>query len=138
MAQYNHESVLWNPENVMPSHDDIRPFRDLPTEAHERLRKKSKVLMGNRDRLEVAVAVAVSEDGVVNATDISQQLGMANNRVRANLLAFAEVELLDDAPLSQSGRRWFIRRSNPFWSLCLELYAAWAAESVNRRPVNDQ
>jgi hypothetical protein len=122
----------------MPPQHDIRLSRDLTTESHERLREKSKVLMGNRDRLEVAVAVAVSEDGVVNATDISQQLGMANNRVRANLLAFAEVELLDQAPLPQSGRRWFVRRSDPFWSLCVELYEAWTAESVNRRPVNDQ
>jgi hypothetical protein len=116
---------------------DIHPFRDLPAPAYEGLREKSKVLMGNRDRLEIAVAIAVSEDGVVNATDISRQLGIAPNRVRANLLAFAHVGLLDQPP-PQSGRRWFIRRSSTFWSLCLDLYQAWCPERDVLRPVDDQ
>jgi hypothetical protein len=111
----------------MGPQDEIHPSRDLPAEAYERLRERSKVLMGNRDRLEIAVAIAVSEDRAVNATDISRQLGIAPNRVRANLLAFAHVGLLDQLP-PQSGRRWFIRRSNTFWSLCLDLYQAWCAE----------
>jgi hypothetical protein len=117
---------------TMPQRHDTHPSQNLPAEARERLREKSKLLLGNRDRLEVAVAVAAS-DGIVNATDISRQLDMANNRVRANLLAFAEAGLLDEPPPSHSGRRWFIRRSTPFWSLCLELYDDWAHEGLVER-----
>jgi hypothetical protein len=115
--------------NLMPPTPDIPPS-GLSSEDRERLRERSKLLMGNRDRLEVAVAVAASQDGWVNATDISWELGMANNRVRANLLTFVAGELLDTAPVPRSGRRWFIRRPSPFWSLCTELYRDWAAESV--------
>lgn len=99
---------------------------ELPQEARERLRVRSKTLLGNRDRLEIAVAIALSRDGLVNATDLSDQLGMANNRVRANLLAFAEADLLEALPRSDGhGRRWFMRASSPFWDMCISLYSSW-------------
>jgi hypothetical protein len=99
---------------------------DLPRAIREQLRASSKTLLGNRDRLEVAVAIAFSPDGIVNAADLSEQLQMANNRVRANLLAFAEAGLLEALPRAAgSGRRWFTRTSSPFWVMCMDLYNDW-------------
>lgn len=42
----------------------------------------SKLLLGNQDRLEVGEAIARSEDGLVNATDLGLELGIAQPRVR--------------------------------------------------------
>jgi hypothetical protein len=90
------------------------------------VRAKSKALFGNRDRLEVAVAIAKSEDGVVNATDLSFELGMVNSRVRAQLLAFAEVGLLvlGTTP-AENGKRWYVRQQSSFWATCIEMTSTW-------------
>jgi hypothetical protein len=112
------------------SDNDLPPTPwDLPGEARERLRARSKTVLGNRDRLEVAVAIGFSPDGIVNAADLSEQLQMANNRVRANLLALVEVGLLETLPRpASSGRRWFRRSSSPFWAMCMSLYDDWTRD----------
>jgi len=93
----------------------------------ERLREKSKCLLGNRDRLEVAVAIARSPDPAVNATDLSADLDMANTRVRAQLIVFLEAGLLIDAP-PQDLKRWYLRRDSPFWEACLDLFDDWISQ----------
>jgi hypothetical protein len=95
----------------------------------EFLRKKSKALFGNRDRLEVATEVARSESAAVNAADLSYALRLPNNRVRAQLIALASVGLLEAMPHDgTTGRVWFIRRQSQFWSACVELTDAWERE----------
>jgi len=96
----------------------------LPDQAREQIRKRSKTLFGNRDTLEVAVAVASSSDGVVNATDIGFDLRLAPNRVRAQLASFVDLGYMMDSG-TKDGRRWFVRLDSRFWSMCLELYADW-------------
>jgi hypothetical protein len=92
----------------------------------ERLRMRSKVLFGNMDRLVVAVAIAESPDGLVNATDLGWQLGLANNRVRAQLVAFADAGLLRAPPDGGGGKRWYVRLESPFWSACRHLASTWS------------
>jgi hypothetical protein len=92
------------------------------------LRSRSKALFGNMDRLVVAAAVAGSPDGVVNATDLSWQLRLANNRVRAQLLAFAEVGLLRAPPDTDGRKRWFVRIDDPFWDACRDLVLRWGKQ----------
>jgi hypothetical protein len=94
------------------------------TAARERIRAHSKTLFGNRDTLEVAVAVARSEDGCVNATDIGIQLTLAPNRVRAQLTSFVELGYMSDTG-TVGGKRWFLRRDDRFWTMCVELYEDW-------------
>ena len=93
-------------------------------EQRARLRRLSKMLLGNMDRLEVGVAVARSEDGLVNATDLQEDLGIAQSRVRNQLVAFAEAELLTALPRS-AGKQWYQRREARFWEVCLLLYGDW-------------
>jgi len=100
----------------------MAPISSLPRETREGLRVYSKLLFGNRDRLDVAVAVAQAADRVVNATDIGFELRLAPNRVRAQLEAFAALGYLTDSSPGFGGKRWFIRGESPFWSLCLALY----------------
>jgi len=101
----------------------------LDARVRERIRRRSKAMFGNLDRLEVAVAIALSEDGLVNATDLSWELRIANNRVRAQLLALAELGLLRPSPGDTAGKRHYLRLENPLWQTCLDLYRDWTAES---------
>jgi hypothetical protein len=72
------------------------------------------------------VAVASSPDGLVNATDLSWELHIANNRVRAQLLALADLELLLQLPGDSERKKWYRRLDSPFWDSCLEMHARWA------------
>jgi hypothetical protein len=97
----------------------------LSKKAREHIRANSKTLLGNRDRIDVAVAIALSEHGAVNATDLADELGLVNSRVRTQLLAFAEVELLSEIPPAGELKRWYLRQDSPFWQACLDLYLEW-------------
>jgi hypothetical protein len=96
----------------------------LPVETRARVRARSKSLFGNLDRLEVAAAVAASPDGLVNATDLQWELKIANNRIRAQLVTLADLELLQ-APPPDTRKRYYMRIESPFWETCLSLYEQW-------------
>ena len=101
------------------------PPSSLSDETREYLRARSRGLFGNLDRLEVAAAIAASPDGVVNATDLQWELRIANNRVRAQLVAFVDLGFLQ--PVSTEARkRYYVRLESPFWATCLELYGQWS------------
>jgi DNA-binding transcriptional ArsR family regulator len=85
----------------------------------------SKLLLGNQDRLEVGFAVARSESGMVNATDLGEELGIAQPRVRNQLVVLEKAGLIDRVPKSGEVKQWFSRRESPFWSVCLMLYGDW-------------
>jgi hypothetical protein len=100
--------------------------RTLDRKARERIRERSKDVFGNKDRLDVAVAIARSADDAVNATDLAAETGLVNSRVRAQLLALTRADLLSEVP--QTGedlKRWYLRQESPFWQTCLDLYAKW-------------
>jgi hypothetical protein len=110
---------------------DRIPLRDPPIKSSdeseedpiELLRNCSKALFGNKNRLEVAVAIAES-DGLVNATDLHEELRLAHPRVRSQLVALAEVGLLADAPMKDV-KKWYLRQESPFWGTCRHLAHEW-------------
>jgi len=73
----------------------------------------------------VGFAIARSEDGVVNATDLGLELGIAQPRVRNQLVVFEKAGLLERMPKSSDVKQWFLRRKSPFWNVCLVLYEDW-------------
>jgi len=92
----------------------------------ELLRRRSKLVFGNRDRLEVAVAIARSNDPLVNATELTDVLvGWPNNRIRAQLVALAEADLLRAAPRIGPGKIYYLRQDSLFWDACLDLADRW-------------
>ncbi len=100
--------------------------KEETTQIRDRLREQSKALFGNRDRLEVAAAVARSDLDAVNATDLAEVLGgLPNNRIRAQLVALAHADLLAVMPRDGSGRVWYVRKPASFWSACIELEEHW-------------
>jgi DNA-binding MarR family transcriptional regulator len=78
-------------------------------------RQVSKAIFGNADRLEVASFIASSSDGLIYATEISQALGIPQNRARAQLMAFAEAGLLNPLPRDHDRRAFFVRQNDGFW-----------------------
>ena len=94
--------------------------------AGERVRERSKLLFGNRDTLDVAVAVARDETGAVSAAEIADAISLAPNRVRAQLIAFVELGFMAEAPpMRWERRRWFMRVDDPFWAFCADLHDRW-------------
>ncbi|HEU4703775.1 MAG TPA: hypothetical protein VFS37_14945 [Conexibacter sp.] len=89
------------------------------------MRRHSKKLFGNQDTLLVAVAVARSATGSVNATEIGWQVRLQANRVRAQLIAFVELGYMDDGPM-RDRTRWFVRRPSSFWSMCEQVFGELA------------
>jgi hypothetical protein len=96
---------------------------DLTDTEREGLRRYSKTLSGNADALEVEIAIAQSEDGVVNATDLSWELLLAANRVRAQLERLLALGLLVEGMRGQ--KRWFIRQESPAWQIALWHFENW-------------
>ncbi len=97
----------------------------LTPEAREQLREQSKGLFGNKDRLDVLLAIADSDDGMVNATDLEHEIGLINSRVRAQLRALVKVGLLSEVDTGQDKKRWYIRSDSSFWQACQDLYTDW-------------
>ena len=87
------------------------------------MRDQSKRLFGNADRLEVAYAVARST-GLVHAQELADELRISPPRVRAQLLAFADAELLQILPRSGSVQN-YERLEDPFWTMIDALVEAW-------------
>lgn len=96
---------------------------------HEEMRRRSKALFGNRDRLAVIAGVSQTDQAVC-AADLEKRLGLANNRVRAQLLALAEAGLLIAMPKTPTERtQWYQRVSSPVWEMCDALYEDWSGSS---------
>lgn len=88
----------------------------------ERVRTRSKLVLGNRDRAEVGAAIGLSPDGLVNATDLAQDLGLANSRVRAQLLALCDAGYLRAVPsMKVSEKKMYQRLDASLWKACFEL-----------------
>lgn len=94
------------------------------TSARARLRARSKSLLGNQDRLEVGAAIARAHDPLVNAADLALELNMPNNRVRAQLIAFAAAGVLEALPATER-IHWYERRPSPFWDFCHQQLEEW-------------
>jgi DNA-binding transcriptional ArsR family regulator len=98
--------------------------QDVRDRNRQRLRVRSKAVFGNADRLEVASAVARSSSGVVHAQELSQQLGISPPRVRAQLLALVEADLMTLLPRSGLTQD-YERRDDPFWAAMRSVYEHW-------------
>ena len=92
--------------------------------SRDRLRRRSKQLFGNADRLEVAAAVAHSESGVVHAQELATALGISPPRVRAQLLVFVEAGVMTMLPRSTNIVN-YERVPDPFWNMILEIVDGW-------------
>jgi hypothetical protein len=80
----------------------------------------SKTLFGNADRLEVAWAIRRAHSDVVFAAQLSDELGIARNRVRAQLIALAECGFLVELPRVDN-TVMFEKQQSFFWDAIARL-----------------
>jgi hypothetical protein len=96
-----------------------------PSGARSRLRDRSKRVLGNADRLEVAAAVARASGDLVHAQGLANELGITAPRVRAQLLAFTDAGLMRVLPRDDR-IVYYAPLDDPFWAAARDLHAAWA------------
>jgi hypothetical protein len=81
-------------------------------------RRISKVLLGSRYRLEVAVAIAEADPGIVHVRQVAADLGLTDNLVKLEFRHFEEggVLLRLDRPQGEQ-RQYFERMPSTYWEL---------------------
>ncbi len=109
-------------EDLEAQFGPTRP-KDLPLQTISVVRERSKRLFGNKDRLEVAVAIKRVALGKVSATDLGRDVDMAVNRIRAQLLALEALGLLAKTG-DEDGKRMFQRTNDDdrFWGFAVGEY----------------
>lgn len=86
----------------------------------EKLRALSQAAFGQRYRLELMLAVAESEDGIVCLTDLAHTLNVTISNLQQPLKALVATGLLSPLPAGDSRRKFYMRNPSAAW--------AWAAE----------
>jgi hypothetical protein len=88
----------------------------------ERVRRTSKVLVGNRYRLEIASAVAQLQSDIFHAKELADALGLPLNVVSQQVKAFVTVGVCEDVPAVAGQRQRFFRRVPcSYWTGCAVL-----------------
>jgi hypothetical protein len=86
------------------------------------VRQLSKVLYGNRYRLEIAAAIGLLDTDVFHAKEVADGLGMPHNVVSQQIKCFVEVGVCEDMPAIDGHRnRYFRRLDSPYWQGCITL-----------------
>ena len=89
----------------------------------EKLRAVSQAAFGQRYRLELMLAVAEAEDGIVCLTDLARALDVTISNLQHPLRAMVGVGLLSPLPAGDSRRKFYIRNPSAAWDWALELAA---------------
>lgn len=85
------------------------------------VRDISKLLFGNRLRLEVAAAIARDDAGVCHAAGLAAQLGVNNNQAAAELKNLERAGILERTASPGTRRVEYRRLASPFWGLASEV-----------------
>ncbi len=86
----------------------------------EEIREVSKRVLGNRYRLEVAAVIAEQEPGVFHVRLLADKLRLPDNKVRDELVKFAEVGLIQQLPKIR-GQQDYRREESVYWTFAREL-----------------
>lgn len=102
------------------------------------LRHISKTAFGQTYRLEVMLAVAGSEDGFVNLTDLAHTVGQPVSSIQAPLRDLIGLGLVSEAPSGDTKRKHYLRNPSTAWAWAQEMaraaqVAAAPAADLTRR-----
>lgn len=108
----------------------------MATPEMEALRNLSRAAFQQRYRLEVMLAIADSEDGLVSLTDLAATLGLPASNVQGALRSLLDTGLLTELPQGDSRRKFLLRNDSTAWDWARELrvYAAALADHRSRSP----
>ncbi|MGC7100689.1 hypothetical protein ACPZ19_38950 [Amycolatopsis lurida] len=87
----------------------------------ERLRQVSQHAFGQRYRLELMLAIAETDDGIVCLTDLAKALDVTISNLQAPLRALVNTGLISPLPRGDSRRKFYIRNTSAAWAWAREL-----------------
>jgi DNA-binding IclR family transcriptional regulator len=90
----------------------------------EGLRALSRAAFGQTYRLEIMLAVAEAEDGLVTLTDLARSLELSTSNVQVALKSLVATGLLSELPKGDNRRRYLLRNPSPAWD--------WARQMRNQ------
>ena len=99
------------------------------------LRAMSRAAFGQSYRLEVMLAVADAEDGLVNLTDLARTLDLPTSNVQNPLKSLVTLALISEAPSGDSKRKHYLRNPSHAWDWAREMRAA-AQAAVTTAPID--
>lgn len=91
--------------------------------ANEELRGLSQAAFGQRYRLELMLAVADSDDGIVCLTDLARELDVSISNLQQPLKALVATRLVTPLPSGDSRRKFYVRNPSSAWMWARELRA---------------
>ncbi|MGH8514979.1 MAG: hypothetical protein ACREV8_13770 [Gammaproteobacteria bacterium] len=88
----------------------------------EEVRRISKLLYGNKLRLEIGAAIARAEPGLVFARGLGGELGVPDSMVHEELKKLAQAGILSMHPRPTGQQiQYYERLPSPFWDGCRAL-----------------
>lgn len=88
-----------------------------------KLRRLSRDAFGQQYRLEIMLAVAASEDGIVCLSDLAQELSLTPSNIQSGLRSMIDTDLLTELPRGDSRRKFLLRNPSAAWDWAKELGA---------------
>lgn len=93
----------------------------MESEAIGALRELSRAAFNQAYRLEVMLAIAESEDGLVTLSDLATTLDLPVSNVQKPLQSLIKVGLLSSAPQGDSRSKFYLRVDSAAWEWTTEL-----------------
>jgi IclR helix-turn-helix domain len=90
----------------------------------------SRAAFGQAYRLQVMLAIADSEDGLVTLSELARSIGTATSNVQAPLRSLIECGLLTEMPRGDSRSKFLLRNPSPAWDWARHLYEQAGTESA--------
>lgn len=97
------------------------------------MRALSRNAFGQAYRLEVMLAIAESDDGLVTLTDLARELKLGPSQIQGALSSLVAVGLLTEMPAGDARRRFLLRNDSAAWQWAQELAVATGEESLPHR-----
>ena len=98
------------------------------------LRAVSRAAFGQQYRLEVMLAIAESDDGLVCLTDLAAALRLPVSNVQGALKSLVATGLLTEMPTGGSKRKFLLRNSSAAWEWAREMRRAIEGHGMRSAP----
>lgn len=96
--------------------------------ALEALRELSRAAFNQTYRLEVMLAIAESDDGIVSLSGLATSLGLPVSNVQGPVRSLVKLGLLRQAPSGDSRTKYLLRAPSAAWAWARELADAAAID----------
>lgn len=95
------------------------------------LRALSRAAFGQTYRLEIMLAIAEAEDGLVTLTDLARTLGLSTSNVQAALRSLVAAGLLSQRPKGGDRRKYLSRNPSLAWDWARQMRDQVSAASTD-------